>query len=150
MPLYKVRYSTKGIVDEMILELHNDDVIVATNTLRLYYKVDNPILLSISQQYPNLADNKQVKNNFEYNIQATKTDPYAIITFCTGLLGFMILPIVFVPICYIFSLLSHYRLKENKNFKGKGLRLAGALFNTVNIIYLIYQFRSGVFDIYSF
>lgn len=102
-------------------------------------------------QTDSVSSKSYSSNYFDFGADETKkTDPYAIITFCTGLLGFMILPIVFVPICYVFSLLSHYRLKENKNFKGKGLRLAGALLNTVNIIYLIYQFRSGVFDLYSF
>lgn len=149
MPLYKIRFSTKGILDEMVINLDANDETEAIDVLVRFYKVDNPIIISMVQT--DSASAKSYSSSyFDGGDEVVKTDPYAIITFCTGLLGFMILPIVFVPICYIFSLLSHYRLKENKNFKGKGLRLAGALLNTVNIIYLIYQFKSGVFDIYSF
>lgn len=149
MPLYKIRFSTKGIVDEMVVNLDNKDEVEATDVLIRFYNVDNPIIISMVQT-DSVSSKSYSSNYFSIGNEEVKTDPYAIITFCTGLLGFMILPIVFVPICYVFSLLSHYRLKENKSFKGKGLRLAGALLNTVNIIYLIYQFRNGVFDLYSF
>lgn len=149
MPLYKIRFSTKGIIDEMVINLDENDETEATDVLIRFYKVDNPIIISMVQT-DSIPTKSYSSTYFDGGDEAVRTDPYAIITFCTGLLGFMILPILFVPICYIFSLLSHYRLKENRNFKGKGLRLAGALLNTVNIIYLIYQFRNGAFDLYTF
>lgn len=149
MPLFKIRFSTKGVIDEMVINLDTSEETEAIDVLVRFYRVDNPIIISIVQT-DSTPTNLYSSSYFDGGDEVVRTDPYAIITFCTGLLGFMILPILFVPICYIFSLLSHYRLKENKNFKGKGLRLAGALLNTVNIIYLIYQFRSGVFDLYAF
>ncbi len=66
-----------------------------------------------------------------------KTDPFAIISFASGLGGFLILPIVFVPIGFITSIVSYYRLKENKELKGNRLRITGALANAANLLWLI-------------
>ena len=68
------------------------------------------------------------------------TDIFAIIAFSTGMLGFWILPIVFTPICYISAIVSYYRLKENPQLKGKGLRLTGAILGMVSMLYMFYQF----------
>lgn len=45
-------------------------------------------------------------------------------------------PIVFVPICFFASLISYYRLKENSNLKGRGLRLTGAILGVISSIWL--------------
>lgn len=71
-----------------------------------------------------------------------KTDPLAAIAFAAGLGGFVILPILFIPIGYISAIVSYYRLKENEYLKGKGLRNAGAILTTINILYVMYKFRS--------
>jgi len=75
-----------------------------------------------------------------------KTDPFAIISFAAGLGGFLILPILFVPIGYISAIVSYYRLKENKELKGSGLRIIGVILTTVNIFWLMYQYKVGFFS----
>lgn len=150
MPLYRVRFSTKGIIDEMIIELQNDDVIVATNVLRLYYKVDNPILLSISHHFDTKNQMQKFKTYEDNSSEISNhksIDIFAIITFMTGLLGFIFLPIFFIPICFICTLVSHSRLKENKFLTGEGLRITGAIINVINIIYLIYSYTNGTFNL---
>jgi hypothetical protein len=75
-----------------------------------------------------------------------KTDPFAIMTFAAGLGGFVILPILFIPVGFITGILSYYRLKENENLKGKGLRIAGWILTCINMLWLMYQFRIGIFS----
>lgn len=71
-----------------------------------------------------------------------KTEPFAVISFAAGLGGFVLLPILFVPIGYIAALVSYFRLKENEEYKGKGWRLAGAILTSINILWLLYQFNN--------
>ncbi len=75
-----------------------------------------------------------------------KTDPFATISFAAGLGGFLILPIIFVPVGYISAIVSYFRLKENKELKGGGLRIAGAILTTANIFWLMYQYKIGFFS----
>ena len=75
-----------------------------------------------------------------------KTEPFAITTFAAGLGGFVILPILFIPIGFIASIISYYKLKENKSLKGKGLRFFGAILNAINLLYLMYQYQIGPFN----
>ncbi|NLR64761.1 hypothetical protein HGH92_10635 [Chitinophaga varians] len=74
-----------------------------------------------------------------------KTDPFAIITFAAGLGGFAILPILFIPVGFISGIVSYYRLKENESLKGKGLRIAGWILTCINMLYLMYEFKFGIF-----
>jgi len=74
----------------------------------------------------------------------TQTDIFALLCFSTGMLGFFILPIIFTPICFISSIISYYRLKDNPELKGKGLRMIGAILGAISMLYLLYQF--GFFD----
>lgn len=145
MPLYKIRFSTKGIVDEMVVNLDNKDEVEATDVLIRFYNVDNPIIISMVQT-DSVSSKSYSSNYYSIEDEEIKTDPYAIVTLATGLMGFMVFPILFVPVCYIFSLLSYYRLKDNKNLKGKGLRLTGAIINSINILYLYYTFKTGTFN----
>jgi len=73
------------------------------------------------------------------------TDPFAIICFASGMLGFFILPILLAAIGYISAIVSYYRLKENKNLKGSGLRIIGAILTTINILWLMYVYEIGFF-----
>lgn len=145
MPLYKIRFSTKGIVDEMVVNLDNKDEVEATDVLIRFYNVDNPIIISMVQT-DSVSSKSYSSNYYSIEDEEIKTDPYAIVTLATGLMGFMVFPILFVPVCYIFSLLSYYRLRDNKNLKGKGLRLTGAIINSINILYLYYTFKTGTFN----
>lgn len=70
------------------------------------------------------------------------TDIFAILTFGTGLLSLLVLPIILAPICYVSSIISYYRLKENPNLKGKGLRISGFIFGIISIIYMFITLRS--------
>jgi hypothetical protein len=67
-----------------------------------------------------------------------KTDPFAIATLACALGSFVFLPIIFVPIGWLSAIISYYRLKENKNLKGKGIRLAGSILLIPSMIYLFY------------
>lgn len=139
MGKYKIKYETNGIINEANIEFSTESAI--KDILINHHKVDNPIILKIQEEISNVG-NETVE--LAPNLQKS-TDIYAVITFATALLGFMFLPLLFVPICFIFSLVSYYRLKDNKNLQGKGLRLVGALINSVNILYLMYTFEIGFF-----
>jgi hypothetical protein len=89
------------------------------------------------------AQNQDKKDTIRATQQ--KTDPFAIIAFAAGLGGFVVVPIFFVPVGYIAAIVSYYRLKENEELKGKGLRIVGAIFTTLNIFWLMYQYKIGVF-----
>ena len=88
----------------------------------------------------------RVKPSTILNETEQKTDPFAIISFAAGLGGFIILPILFVPIGYIAAIVSYYRLKENKELKGSVLRIIGAILTSINIIWLMYQYEIGPFS----
>jgi hypothetical protein len=75
-----------------------------------------------------------------------KTDPFAAMSFAAGLGGFVILPILFVPIGYISSIVSYYRLKEDESLSGRGLRLIGAILTTINLFWLMYVYQIGPFS----
>lgn len=139
MGKYKIKYETNGIINEANIEFSTESAI--KDILINHHKVDNPIILKIQEEISNVGNEAL---ELAPNLQKS-TDIYAVITFATALLGFMFLPLLFVPICFIFSLVSYYRLKDNKNLQGKGLRLMGALINAVNIIYLMYTFQIGIF-----
>lgn len=145
MPLFKIRFSTKEIIDEMVLNLDTNDEAEGKDVLVRFYKVDNPIIISIAQ-VDSVSSKSYSSNFYDGSNETVKTDPYAILTFCTGLIGFMVLPILFVPVCFFISILSYYRLKDNKSLKGNGLRLTGALINSVNILYLYYSFKTSEFN----
>ena len=145
MPLYKIRFSTKGILDEMVINLDANDEAEAIDVLVRFYKVDNPIIISMIQT-DSVPTKSYSSSHFDFGNEDIRTDPYAIVTFCTGLLGFMFLPLLFVPVCFIVSILSYYRLKDNKHLKGKGLRITGAIINSINILYLYYSFKTGTFN----
>lgn len=144
MPLFKIRFSTKGIVDEMVVNLDNKDELEATDILERFYNVDNPIIISIVQT--DSVSAKSYSSNFLNDSEKKSTDIWAVVTFATALIGFMYLPLLFVPICFLSSIISYYRLKDNQNLTGKGLRLTGAIINSINIIYLMYTFDLGPFN----
>ena len=92
-------------------------------------------------------ENEMRKSTPKQTTNAQKTELFAIISFAAGLGGFLILPILFVPIGYIAAVVSYYRINENKQeWKGHGLRITGALLTTANILWLMYQFRIGFFS----
>lgn len=81
-----------------------------------------------------------------YRTYAPKhTDIFAVICFASGLLGLVIVPIVCAPICYISAIISYFRLRENRNLKGHGLRITGAIFGILQILFLMWQFEFGFF-----
>lgn len=144
MPLFKIRFSTKGIIDEMVVNLDSKDELEATDILVRFYNVDNPIIISIVQS--DSVSAKSYSANFLGDSEKKSTDIWAVVTFATALIGFMYLPLLFVPICFLSSIISYYRLKDNQNLTGKGLRLTGAIINSINIIYLMYTFDLGPFN----
>ncbi|MFT5283331.1 MAG: hypothetical protein ACI94Z_002174 [Yoonia sp.] len=88
----------------------------------------------------------EIQEKIDLNESQKKTDIAAVICFAAGLGGLLILPILFVPISYIAAIVSYYRLKENKELKGKGLRISGAILTSINILWLMYQYQFGFFS----
>ncbi len=89
---------------------------------------------------PEIQYSQQAKHpEIDYSPKVKQTDPLAVVAFAAGLGGFVILPILFIPIGYIAGIVSYYRLKENSNLKGKAMRLIGAILTSINILWLIYQ-----------
>lgn len=103
-------------------------------------KTNNELIKTTSKKVKHYKEQSYSVNEIQQ-----KTDPFAIVTFASGLGGFVILPILFIPIGYIASILSYYRLKENKELKGGGLRIFGAILTTINILWIMYQFKLGIF-----
>lgn len=56
--------------------------------------------------------------------------------------GLLILPILFIPVGYMCAIVSYYKLKDNPELQGGGLRNAGAILTTRNMLYLL--FSSGL------
>jgi hypothetical protein len=82
----------------------------------------------------------ETQEKTDVNELPKKTDIAAVICFAAGLGGVLFLPILFAPISYIAAIVSYYRLKENKELKGNGLRISGAVLTSINIIWLLYVF----------
>jgi len=85
---------------------------------------------------------------FITNVKKSKGKPYdvfAVISLIAGIGGFLILPILFIPIGYIASIVSYYRLRDNKRLQGGGFRVLGAILTTANIFWIMYQFKIGFF-----
>ena len=68
-----------------------------------------------------------------------ETDVFAIVTFASGILGLLILPIVFAPLTLVFGMISYYRLKENPRLRGKGLRFVGAICGAIALLVMFRQ-----------
>jgi len=77
--------------------------------------------------------------------KSRETDMFAVICFMSGLLSLLLLPIVLMPLCYITGTISYYRLKENPNLKGQGLRLIGWVLGSISFLYLLWVFQIGPF-----
>jgi Sec-independent protein secretion pathway component TatC len=75
-----------------------------------------------------------------------QTDVFAILCFATGMISIFLLPIVLMPACYICGIVSYYRLKENRNLKGQGLRITGWIFGTISFLYLLWLYQIGPFQ----
>ena len=82
--------------------------------------------------------NNHSQSTFIESSQSKQTDIFAILTFATGIGGFIFFPIFFVPICFITSWVSWYKMKDDKNLDGKNLRLIGTFLNAINIAWLQY------------
>lgn len=76
-------------------------------------------------------------------VQKSATDPFAVLTFATGLLSLLLLPIIFAPLTLVFGMLSYYRLKENPHLKGSWLRICGAICGAIALLNLFVQL--GIF-----
>jgi hypothetical protein len=72
----------------------------------------------------------------------TETDVFAVLAFAMGLIGLLVLPILFSPLAIVFGMISYYRLKENEHLQGSGLRLVGAILGAVGLFYLLVQLQS--------
>jgi hypothetical protein len=104
-------------------------------------KMNNPEKKSII-----LASKFLQERETSTDYETKTTDIFASISLAAGVGGFLILPIIFVPIGYIASIISYYRIKENNNLKGSGMRIIGAILTSINIFWLMYQFQIGPFS----
>jgi hypothetical protein len=74
-----------------------------------------------------------------------QTDIFAILCFATGMISILLLPILFMPACYICGIVSYYRLKENPNLKGQRLRVTGWILGSISLLYLLWIYQIGPF-----
>ena len=84
--------------------------------------------------------------NFSRQYGPRQTDIAAVICFASGLLSLMILPILLVPVCYITNFVSYYRLRDNPQLKGNGLRITGMIFGLISLLYLFWIFELPPFN----
>lgn len=107
--------------------------------------LNQPILncSNCSKKFPNvlLPYDSEAENIAEIHDNRT-TDPFAIITFACGIGGFIILPILFVPMGIVFNFLSYYRLRENSHLKGETLRIIGGIATILNLLWLWYVIKT--------
>ena len=98
-----------------------------------------------------IKDNSnEVKNNklgsYENQKQTPQgqkeTDIFAIIAFASALISLLVLPILFVPISFISNLVSYYKLKENPNLKGWGLKIAAAILSFISLGWYFYMLKN--------
>jgi hypothetical protein len=92
-------------------------------------------IIQYIKQEPNMSN--ETSENQGQPI-AKQTDTFAIITLVTAILGALLFPlaIICVPISIICAWISYYKIRENEHLKGEGLRLAGALVNVANVIFI--------------
>jgi len=62
------------------------------------------------------------------------------------MMGFWLLPILFVPAGYIFCIVSKYRLKENPQLKGRWLQLTAAILGIGEMLYLFHTLNVSPFS----
>lgn len=108
--------------------------------------INQPILncSNCEQKFPNVITQNYIKSENEISGNEEKTtDIFAIISFASGLGGFIILPILFIPIGFISNLVSYYRIRENSNLKGETLRVIGAIATLLNIFWLWYIIKQA-------
>lgn len=68
-----------------------------------------------------------------------RTDIYAVLCFATGFLGLFYSPALTFPITYVTSIVSSYRLRENPQLAGKGLRIAGSILGIITFLLMLYH-----------
>ncbi|HLV23314.1 MAG TPA: hypothetical protein VKY36_00860 [Moheibacter sp.] len=105
--------------------------------------INQPILncSNCEKKFPNILIPNYSEVESENEIEKfdnRTTDPFAVITFACGLGGFIILPILFIPIGIISNFVSYYRIRENPNLKGDTLRIVGGILILLNIFWLWY------------
>lgn len=106
--------------------------------------IKQPILncSNCEKKFPNVTNKNYTESENDTSIHEDRTtDIFAIIAFASGVGGFIILPILFIPVGYISALVSYYRIRENKNLEGESIRIFGAILTTINILWLMYQYR---------
>jgi len=105
----------------------------------------NKIKKTKSHFIPTYDKAGNVKYFKEIKAKKTSTDPFAIASFAAGLGGFLILPIIFIPIAYVSSIVSYYRMNQDKSLGGTGLRVIGVILTTINIFWVMYTMKIGFF-----
>jgi len=104
-----------------------------------------PPVINKPQQQPELEAKTDSKGNVLYyrevKTEKTSTDVFAIIAFAAGLGGFLIVPIVFVPIAYVACIVSYYKMKQDKSLGGIGFRIIGAILTTINILWMMFAYK---------
>lgn len=100
-------------------------------------KLPPPFIKESSQQNQPIQGEPDVT----YVRKNKTTEPFAIATFIAGILGFLIFPIIFIPIGWISAIISYFRLKDNPDYTGSVFRIIGAILTIVNCLWLMHQYR---------
>ncbi len=141
---YVINDEQKGPITQDELNLLVNHNVIKYETLVWRQGLSDWIKLS---EINSLSNSEKTSTKQTFNTNSTnpiaetderKTDPFAIITLAAALGSWVFLPIIFVPVGWLSAIVSYYRLKENPNLKGKGIRLAGAIILIPAMIYLFY------------
>jgi hypothetical protein len=80
----------------------------------------------------------------------TVTEPFAIITLITSIVGFFIFPAVFYLLCFIASFISYFRINSEEKYKGTGLRITGYIFLIAGVWYTSYLWGIKWYEIFTY
>ena len=86
----------------------------------------------------------------EERLVETVTEPFAVITLITSIVGFFILPAVFYLLCFIASFISYYRIKSEEKYKGTRLRITGYIFLIAGVWYTSYLWGCKWYEIFTY
>lgn len=86
----------------------------------------------------------------EERLVETVTEPFAVITLITSIIGFFIFPAVFYLLCFIASFISYFRIKSEEKYKGTGLRITGYIFLIAGVWYTSYFWGCKWYEIFTY
>ena len=126
---------------EQVRRMYHQGILTAETTVE-WEGCTSPV-----QIHKLLNAEQKFKNTSPENVAAVgdglqRTDIFAVVCFATGMMGLVYAPEITIPIAYVTGIISYFRLKENPQLLGKGIRLTGAIAAVITLLGILYS-QSG-------